>query len=188
MKIRTRRLTLRPVRLGDEAAIHEYAGDPGITMMFRLPKESFDETAEFVKKAAAEWDSPDGTNYEFAVLYEGRIIGGCGADLGRGADRSCVTLGWIIRGDCRNRGFASEAARAVLDFAFTHLGVGKACAQCDVNNPASFAVMKKIGMRCVDDKGRRTYPGTGITSGEITCLITREEWEKRKGEGNDGLS
>ena len=38
--------------------------------------------------------------------------------------------------------------------------------------------MKKIGMRCIDDKGTRTYPRTGITSGEFTCEITREEWEK----------
>jgi hypothetical protein len=29
----------------------------------------------------------------------------------------------------------------------------------------------------VDDKGTRTYPRTGKTSGEYTCLITREEWE-----------
>ena len=46
-------------------------------------------------------------------------------------------------------------------------------------NAASFGVMKKIGMTLVDDKGTRTYPKTGITSGEFTCLITRKEWEKR---------
>ena len=38
----------------------------------------------------------------------------------------------------------------------------------------------KIGMTCIDDKGTRTYPKTGITSGEFTCLITRAEWEKNQ--------
>ena len=33
-ELKTERLTLRPIRLGDEEAIHEYAGDKGITMMF----------------------------------------------------------------------------------------------------------------------------------------------------------
>ena len=36
-------------------------------------------------------------------------------------------------------------------------------------------MMEKMGMKLVDDKGTRTYPKTGITSGEFTCMITKEE-------------
>ena len=64
-----------------------------------------------------------------------------------------------------------------MDFAFENLKIDKVYAQCDTKNPASFGVMRKLGMKCVDDKGTRTYPRTGVTSGEYTCLITREEWE-----------
>ena len=46
-------------------------------------------------------------------------------------------------------------------------------------DPASFAVMRKIGMECVNDKGTRTYPKTGKTSGEYTCLMTRDGWERK---------
>ena len=106
-----------------------------------------------------------------------RVIGGCDVDLSHSDDRSYATLGWIIHKDYRRRGFASEAAAALLEYAFTVIGIGKVYAQCDINNPASFSVMKKIGMTCVNDKGTRTYPRTGITSGEYTCLITKEEWE-----------
>ena len=180
MELKTSRLILRPVRPGDEAEIHEYAGDRSITMMFCLPHETFEETAAFVGRTAAEWNSPDQTNFEFVILFEGRIIGGCDADLGHSEDRSYATLGWIINKAYRNRGFASEAARALLDFAFTLLGIDKAYAQCDIHNPASFAVMRNIGMKCVNDKGTRTYPRTGLISGEYTCLITREEWEKHR--------
>ncbi len=177
MELKTERLTLRPVRLGDEDEIHEYAGDQSLTMMYWLPNETFDETVDFVRRSAAEWQSADQTDFEFVILYGGRIIGGCDADLGHSEDRSYATLGWILNREYRGQGFASEAARALLDFAFTHLGVGKVYAQCDIHNPASFGVMKNIGMKCVNDKGTRTYPRTGITSGEYTCLITREEWE-----------
>ena len=178
MELKTERLTLRPVQPGDETQIHEYAGDRDITMMFWLPNETMDETIAFVRSSAAEWDSPDQTDFEFVILHEGRIIGGCDADLGHSEDRSYATLGWIIHKAYRNRGFASEAARALLDFAFTRLAVDKVYAQCDILNPASFAVMRHVGMRCVDDRGTRTYPRTGVTSGEYTCLITREEWER----------
>lgn len=73
-----------------------------------------------------------------------------------------------------------EDAAALLDFAFKNLSINKVYAQCDCKNAASFGVMKKIGMTLIDDKGTRTYPKTGITSGEFTCLITREEWGNRK--------
>ncbi len=176
--IKTKRLTIRPVQVGDETEIHEYAGDKEITMMFWLPNDTFEETADFVKRNAEEWNQPDQTNFEFVIIYDGKIIGGCDCDLGHSEDHSYATLGWIINKKYRKQGFASEAAAAVLDFAFTKTGINKVYAQCDCNNPASFGVMKKIGMKLVDDKGTRTYPKTGKTSGEFTCLITRQEWEK----------
>lgn len=185
MEITTERLTLRPIRIGDEKAVHEYAGDRSVTMMFFLPHDTFEETAAFVRENAEAWNSEDQTNFEFVILLNGRIIGGCGCDLGHSEDRSYATLGWIIRKDCRNRGYASEAASAVLDFAFEKLKTDKVYAQCDINNPASFSVMRRIGMRCVNDKGARTYPKTGVTSGEYTCMITRGEWEKNRSQASE---
>ncbi|MBQ6174360.1 MAG: GNAT family N-acetyltransferase [Clostridia bacterium] len=186
MELKTERLTLRPVMPGDEAGIHEYAGDRSITMMYWLPNETFDETVDFVRQSAAEWQSADQTDFAFVILLDGRIIGGCDADLSHSAGRSYATLGWIIHKAYRGRGFASEAARALLDFAFTHLRIGKVYAQCDILNPASFAVMKHIGMTCVSDTGTRTYPRTGVTSGEYTCLITKEEWERLRAPRKEG--
>ena len=52
IEIRTKRLIIRPIRIGDEKEIHEYAGDKDITMMFYLPNETFEETVDFVKKNA----------------------------------------------------------------------------------------------------------------------------------------
>ncbi len=180
MEIKTKRLILRPIRMGDEKEVHEYAGDKEITMMFWLPNDTFEETADFVKKNAAEWNAEEQTDFEFVITLDGRIIGGCDCDLGHSEDRSYATLGWIINKAYRNRGYASEAASALLDFAFENLGIDKVYAQCDINNPASFQVMRKIGMTCINDKGTRTYPRTGITSGEYTCLITRKEWAEGK--------
>ena len=181
MEIRTKRLTLRPVQFGDEHDIHQYAGDKDITMMFFLPNETFDETVDFVKKSVAEWGSEDQADYEFVILYDGRIIGGCDAELSHSQDHSYATLGWILNKNYRKQGFASEAAGALLEFAFTSLGVEKVYAQCDINNPASLGVMKRIGMKCINDKGTRTYPKTGKTSGEYTCLITKREWQSQRG-------
>ena len=74
----------------------------------------------------------------------------------------------------------SDLKIKVSDEQKENLKINKVYAQCDINNPASFGVMRKIGMTCIDDQGTRTYPRTGKTSGEYTCLITREEWGKAK--------
>jgi RimJ/RimL family protein N-acetyltransferase len=179
MEIKTKRLTLRPIRIGDEKEIHEYAGDKDLTMMFWLPNDTFEETADFVKKNAAEWESEDQTEFAFVILLGEKIIGGCDCDLGHSEDRSYATLGWILNKAYRNQGYASEAASALLNYAFENLAIDKVYAQCDIKNAASFNVMKKIGLKCINDKGTRTYPRTGETSGEYTCMITRKEWEDR---------
>ncbi len=64
LELKTPRLTLRPVRLGDEKEIHEYAGDKSITMMFWLPNDTFEETLDFVKKYSAEWEKPEPEDFE----------------------------------------------------------------------------------------------------------------------------
>ena len=180
MEIKTKRLLIRPVQLGDERAVHEYAGDKNLTMMLFLPNDSFEETAALVKENAEQWKSEDQTKFDFVILLDGRIIGGCDFDLRHSADRSYATLGWIINKNYRNQGYASEAASAIMDFAFENLKIDRVYAQCDIKNTASFKVMQKIGMKCVDDKGTRTYSKTGITSGEYTCMITRKQWTKTK--------
>ena len=166
MELKTERLILRPVQPGDEAGIHAYAGDRDNTMMFFLPK-TFDETVEFVRRNALEWHSADQMNFEFVNLYDGRIIGGCDADLSHSEDRSYATLGWIIHKAYRNRGFATEAACALLDFAFTRLDIDRVYARCDIRNTASFAVMSSIGIRCVNDRGPGPIPGQASPRGSI---------------------
>ena len=180
MELKTKDLVLRPIRLGDETQVHEYAGDKSITMMFWLPNETFEETCDFVRRHDDEWTRPFDQieDFEFVITLDGKIIGGCDCDLSHSEDHSYATLGWIVNKNYRGRGYASQAGSALIDFAFTNLKIDRILAQCDCKNPASFGVMEKIGMRCIDDKGTRTYPRTGITSGEFTCEITREEWEK----------
>ena len=179
MELKTKDLVLRPIRLGDEEQIHEYAGDKDITMMFWLPNDTFEETCDFVRHCDEDWKKPFDQieDFEFVITLDGKIIGGCDCDLSHSEDHSYATLGWIINKNYRGRGFASQAGAALIDFAFNNLKIERILAQCDCKNAASFGVMKKIGMRCIDDKGSRTYPKTGITSGEYTCQITRTEWK-----------
>lgn len=170
--IKTERLILRPVEPQDVEAIHCYAGDPDIDMMMFLPNETIEQTREFVEFAVSEWTKDDPQDREFVLISEGEIIGG--VNLEKVGEPDVYEIGWVLKKDTRGMGFATEAARALTEYAFRELNASKIVAHCDSRNTASEKVMKKIGMSLVDDTGTRTYSRTGVTSGEYLYAISKK--------------
>jgi RimJ/RimL family protein N-acetyltransferase len=171
MLITTERLEIRPIEKDDCEAVHRYAGDPSIDMMMFLPNESIEETKKFVDFAVSEWKKEEPEDMEFAVLLNGEIIGG--VNLEKCGDGRTYEIGWTIRKDMRGKGYASEAAKALMDHAFEELNAETVQAHCDSRNVASEKVMRKLGMTLIDDTGTRYYPKTGISSGEYLYAIKK---------------
>ena len=161
--IKAERVILRPVQESDLEAVHEYAGDKEITMMMFLPNETKEETEKFIRNSIADWKNENPHDREFVIVYEGKVIGGI--DLENCSDGT-FEIGWIVNKKYRGLGIASEAASALVDYGFKELGARKIIAHCDSRNKASEKVMVIIGMKLKDDKGTRTYPKTGVVSGE----------------------
>lgn len=161
--IKAERVILRPVQESDLEAVHEYAGDKEITMKMFLPNETKEETEKFIRNSIADWKNENPHDREFVIVYEGKVIGGI--DLENCGDGT-FEIGWIVNKKYRGLGIASEAASALVDYGFKELGAIKIIAHCDSRNKASGKVMVKIGMKLKDDKGTRTYPKTGVVSGE----------------------
>ena len=72
--------------------------------------------------------------------------------LGRGGLPSAyrvaeVGLFWAIDPDQQRQGYATEAAQALIDFAFQQLRVKRLIATTEHDNAASIGVMRKLGMR-----------------------------------------
>lgn len=80
--------------------------------------------------------------------------------------------------DFWNRGYGTEAVKAVFDFAFRELGIESITADHMAQNPASGAVMRKAGMRqCGVTPGK--YEKNGIKHDAVCYEITKEEWENQ---------
>jgi RimJ/RimL family protein N-acetyltransferase len=58
----------------------------------------------------------------------------------------CVEIGWRLAFDAWGRGYATEAARAVLEFAFERLRLNEVVSLTTVANDRSRAVMERLGM------------------------------------------
>jgi ribosomal-protein-alanine N-acetyltransferase len=77
-------------------------------------------------------------------------LGGAGG-RGRGPVRATPEVGlfWAIAPRHQRRGYATEAARAMIGYALRELGLKRIVATTDYDNVASIGVMKKLGMEIV---------------------------------------
>lgn len=84
----------------------------------------------------------------FSVLLKtnGLLIGDCGLELMDVDGTVAAELGYDFRSDYWNQGYATEAARAVRDYAFEHLQLPRLISLIRVGNLASQRVAEKIGM------------------------------------------
>ena len=158
MEIRTQRLTLRPAGMQDLHTTHAYASDLENTrLMMYLPYATLEETAESLRDAERQWRMTAPERYEFSVLLEGKHIGGI--TLYMQDDRTEAELGWVLHKDYWRRGYVTEAALAVMNFARS-MGVNRIFACCDSENVASYKTMEKLGMRYAAT-GQRTNRSMG---------------------------
>jgi RimJ/RimL family protein N-acetyltransferase len=88
----------------------------------------------------------------FAVCLkdDGRLIGDCGLELMEVADEQVAELGYDFRSDYWNQGYATEAACAVRDYAFTNLRLPRLVSLIQLGNPASERVAEKTGLRKIE--------------------------------------
>ena len=175
MTIRTERLILRPFTMRDLRTTYAYASDPANTeYMLHLPARKKRETRRFLKFAIAEGSKVPLRRHEFAVIFDGKHIGAVSISLDESEREG--ELGWIIRKAHQGKGYATEAAKAVMVYALDTLGVTKIYARCDYRNEVSRRVMEKIGLSLESDTGIRYYGGSGAAVQELMySLISCQE-------------
>lgn len=139
--LQTARLVLRPMTPADWPAIHRYMSDPVVTRW--LPAGLMDEaqTQAWTRKNA-------GRSAKAVAVIErasGQLVGHI--DFHPWFGHATHEIGWAIAADRQGRGYATEAARAMIDFAFAALRCHRMIATCQPQNVASWRVMERLGMR-----------------------------------------
>jgi len=138
--LKTERLILRAPWLADVKAMASLANDRRIAAnTARIPHPYGVEDAEAFIESANKFDG----EACFVVTCGGPVIGVCSIELREeGAE-----LGYWFGADYWGHGFATEAARAVIDHAFGDLGHQALQSGARVNNPASRRVLEKCGFQ-----------------------------------------
>jgi [ribosomal protein S5]-alanine N-acetyltransferase len=154
-QIKTDRLLLRPTCIADADRACEIQADWHVTRMLRLvpfPPE-IEEIRHWFGGHQREWD--DGRAYRFAVMLDERMIGL--VDIDTIAERR-GTLGYWLDRAAWGRGYAFEAAHAVIGFATDELPLIELKAGHAEDNPASGRILAKLGFRFLDRVQRFSRP------------------------------
>lgn len=173
----TKRLHLRKMKPEDAPLYYARLGSSEAVTRYMLfvPHSTLEESEKSVQKHLSRYAS--GPYYHWVITEQGcdDLIGVI--SLLRVAEESC-SFAYMLAEDFWGMGYGTEAVEAVFRFAFTKLGIGRIEADHMAENPASGAVMRKVGMECTG-----TVPGKYEKNGkrrDAVCYgITREAWMKR---------
>ena len=146
--LETERLKLRPFRPEDAAGVHVHCGNWNVARM--LARVAHPYTRELATGWIASHDAAwrSGEEVTFCMDCDGEPIGAISL---RRVRSGIYQLGYWLGEPWWGRGFATEAARRTVQFAFEELGANKLVAGHFLDNPASGQVLEKCGFRYVGD-------------------------------------
>jgi RimJ/RimL family protein N-acetyltransferase len=142
LPVRTERLVLRQPTVEDTDDAYAYLSRPDVCeYLLRGPFTRGEVAAELRRRA----DNPP-SHLSLVIEHEGTVIGDLVLFLEKpGYDKA--EIGWVIHPEYAGRGLATEAARALIDLAFSHYGVHRVRAELDARNLRSAALAARLGMR-----------------------------------------
>jgi RimJ/RimL family protein N-acetyltransferase len=179
--ITSERLVMRSWREDDIAPFHAICSDP-VVMATLGPAMSRDEVSALIERVSAIEAKYGHTFWALERRSDARLIGWCGVIPGTaGPIEGKAEIGWRLASDCWGHGYASEAARAAIDWLFNNLPEDTAWAITSVGNTRSGAVMARLGMTYLPELD---FDHPKLAEGDplrrhVTYALTRADWENR---------
>ncbi|MGP9688169.1 GNAT family N-acetyltransferase [Psychrobacter sp. AOP22-C1-C5] len=182
--IETDRLYLRQWQTSDFVIFAEMNADPEVMQYF--PKLLSTTVSNTIAKKCQQLIEDNGWGFWAVSLKDSskkrnNFIGFVGLNDTH-ANMSfapAVEIAWRLRKECWGQGYATEAARAALQFAFTELALDDVVSFTAVINKRSQLVMERIGM--TDSQDNFYHPALNADhrlAEHVLYKITRPQWQK----------
>jgi RimJ/RimL family protein N-acetyltransferase len=173
-------LRIRPFTHDDWQALHAYASDPA-TMMW-IPEGTMSE--EQAQAFVAENQVEEAHAHALELRADGTLVGHMIFHPWF-APRT-YEVGWVLASQFHGRGYATEAARALIEHGFRTLGLHRIIATCQPENPPSWRVMEKLGMRREAHFVKCIHRGGDTWWSEYFYALLHSEWQQRTGRDTKG--
>ena len=181
--IETQRLVMRPFAFADATEVRRLAAERAIAdTTLNIPHPYDVGMAEaWIATHQPKFEAGELVNFAITLLSDQRLIGAMGLRLERAFDRA--ELGYWIGMPFWNRGYCTEATRAVIDYGFAALELNRIYAHHLARNPASGRVLQKAGMVC-EGVARQHAKKWGRHEDLVLYGIVRDAWSGPRGSEN----
>jgi RimJ/RimL family protein N-acetyltransferase len=187
MVIRTPRLIIRNWEERDRDLFFRINSDEQVMEFFGFRRDRTEADALFDRLRS----EIDDKGYGFAaveITATGECVGFVGVrkttDLEPLLPAGTVEIGWRLAPEFWGKGYVTEAAEALLAFAFEKLRLDEIVSFAVWNNHRSTAVMERIGMRR-DSSGDFDHPSVPDShphlKQHVLYRLRRQDWEQQKG-------
>jgi ribosomal-protein-alanine N-acetyltransferase len=173
--LETERLRLRPFTFDDVAAVFALVSDPEVARFVRFEAHrDIAETRAFLELVQRHYGRGDPFAWAIERREDERLIGSCGF-VSQAGEKKSAEIGYWLGKPYWGKGYAAEAARALVRFGFEQMGLERVEAKCFLENRAGQRVIEKLGMKLEGtDRSERIkgeYP-------ELQCYaIARHDWD-----------
>ncbi|MFY0516677.1 GNAT family N-acetyltransferase [Lysinibacillus sp. UGB7] len=169
MFIKSQRILIREFEPHDWQAVYAYTSD--MNVMKYIPEGVFSEedAKNFVSK-----NMDDAKNFPVVLIDENILIGHMVFHPYFG--KHTYEIGWVFNPKYYNKGYASEAAHALLNYGFKDMQLHRIIATCQPQNIPSYKVMEKIGMR-KEGYFKQCIPHGDDWWDEYYYAVLAEEWK-----------
>ena len=149
--IETERLRLRRSRPEDAETISAYRSDPRVHRYQGWERTDVEGIRTEIELMAGRAPGDPGGWVQLSVDERdgGRLVGDVGLSPAEG-EPDVIKVGYTISPDRQGRGYATEAVRALIDYAFRVLDAGVVRAYASARNLPSIRVAEKVGMHLME--------------------------------------
>lgn len=151
--IKTTRLGLSLLEPGDIVYLHPLESDPEVKEFFPDGARNRIKTEDMIQRFMTAYREKGLPSFLMFELKTGEFIGRAGFGL---TETGETEIGYVLHKKFWGQGYASEAVKALLQYAKKHIDVEYIIAYADIGNNGSTRVMEKCGM---------TYYKTDIAKG-----------------------
>ena len=178
LPLRTERLVLRAAVLTDLPELLRYYGDAAVVR--HLLHDVLDETGVAEKLERFQGNvapAAVGDVLSLVVEHDGEVVGDLMLRFTFGDPPSVAEIGWVLNPSFAGQGFATEAARAIIDVGFRHYGLHRIFAQLDARNTSSARLCERLGMT-KEAHFRRDFWNKGEWTDSMHYGLLRDEWAR----------
>ena len=178
MILKTKRLTLRPY---EEADLPEYfallSDKKNMYYLDDIITETVDNARQSLSEAIALMKNGKARRFALTLKGDNKLIGAVGYDVTATTPLGRIGhMGWFIFPEHQGKGYITEAAYRVLDYAFCEDNCIRIATGCYADNIPTQRVMDKVGFRLEGKRIKAAYHD-GKMKDRLDYAINKDEWK-----------